>query len=82
MGEFKGVASGDTKKFAQELSDMDITGVVRVNPHDEVETNVEMANPDWGMPGDLEDLMTAYDAVIVDFSHVTEDSIKLYLEIR
>lgn len=46
----------------------------------EFQIELEIVNPDWGMPSDFETFVKVTGAKIVDFSHIREDSITVYVE--
>lgn len=71
----------DLSEFAEDLTDY--REVTLVKGHGgEVEAEIIMPNPAWGLPGDIEDLMIAYGVIIKDFSHVSKEGITVYFDMR
>lgn len=46
---------------------------------EEFEAIIFMSNPNWGLPGSIHDVLEKYGAGIVDFSHVDDESVTVYV---
>lgn len=80
--EVKGyIRDDDLKDFADQLTDERSVQSMR-GTGDELQVELVLPNPSWGLPGEIRDAMTAIEIVIGDFSHVSETRITVYFETR